>query len=524
MSNTVSPKQVKAIVNSLSNLEKDTCNKAIDACNDFFVAMKDKWEDDNAVLYAAELKEKMEKLVGSLNDSCYKLIEGLLNIEERYANVAGKRAMKSSSDGDSLYSSLVDSDSLSINSNIINDTFDGLVGGEYGFKDDRSISTLAAALNRLTSTFKTLSENVPDRISSINAFGNPEIKVKLLGVANSFISDLIFTSTQIQKGAMNRIEEAAKKYDIGDVSQYFSSANTGSSSISTSTNVGGNNSISVSSGSNVQYSSGGSNVHHSVGGSNTIKVDGTSSRYSGGSNIHHSAGGPNTIKAEGTSSNYSGGSNVHYSASGSNTIKVDGTSSRYSGGSNVHSSVGGSNTIKAEGTSSRYSGGSNVHSSVGGSNTIKVDGTSSRYSGGSNVHSSVGGSNTIKVEESGSNYSDDLNINQPVGESDITLPSMVGDSSGSSSNSDMFTDWGEHLKNSNGEMKTLESNKLSSIFDSTSNASTLEENTFDLGNTISGSATASAFGRNPFIKENDTLSGSATATTFGRNTIFKDNK
>ena len=474
MSNTVSPKQVKAIVNSLSNLEKDTCNKAIDACNDFFVAMKDKWEDNNAVLYAAELKEKMEKLVGSLNDSCYKLIEGLLNIEERYANVAGKRAMKSSSDGDSLYSSLVDSDSLSINSNIINDTFDGLVGGEYGFKDDRSISTLAAALNRLTSTFKTLSENVPDRISSINAFGNPEIKVKLLAVANSFISDLIFTSTQIQKGAMNRIEEAAKKYDIGDVSQYFSSANTGSSSISTSTNVGGNNSISVSSGSNVQYSSGGSNVHHSVGGSNTIKVDGTSSRYSGGSNIHHSAGGPNTIKAEGTSSNYSGGSNVHYSASGSNTIKVDGTSSR--------------------------------------------------YSGGSNVHSSVGGSNTIKVEESGSNYSDDLNINQPVGESDITLPSMVGDSSGSSSNSDMFTDWGEHLKNSNGEMKTLESNKLSSIFDSTSNASTLEENTFDLGNTISGSATASAFGRNPFIKENDTLSGSATATTFGRNTIFKDNK
>lgn len=218
MNNTVSPKQVQNVIDALQEVTVDTIDNVVSNCNTFFAMMRDNWADEIAVDTAASLGEKMDKVIKELGRSCNLLSDGLVDIANRYAKVAGKAPMNAPHRN---FNGSVD---YKVVSNKFNDT------DEYGFKGNTSnaVGLVADSLKNFTGYLEFLSQKVGDRIKSINAFGNPDIKLKLLQTSSNISSNLFEAGKTIQHLAEDKILEAAKNYDIGDVSQYFSTMNSAS--------------------------------------------------------------------------------------------------------------------------------------------------------------------------------------------------------------------------------------------------------------------------------------------------------
>ena len=220
MNNTVSPKQVQAITREIDEIMASTKVKAENAGSGFFEKMKNLWEDTQAVEFAKVIGKKMEDSVQQLALGGNGLKDGVVDIANFYARRAGKPLMNaphSSFNG-------------AFNPSVVSDTFDG---DTYGFKDSSSAAVLLGEINALTLAYQKLGQETASRISSINAFGNPDIKVKLLSCANKVSQDLELVGKEIEKLAQIRIDKAVKDYNIGDVSQYF-----GNKGLSVSNEVG----------------------------------------------------------------------------------------------------------------------------------------------------------------------------------------------------------------------------------------------------------------------------------------------
>ena len=223
MNNTVSPKQVNSIINEVDGIIAKAKVDAETAGNAFFGKMKNLWEDNNAVTCAKDINREMDSVIQRLAYSSNCLKDGVVNIANFYARQAGKPMMNAPHTN---FNS-------AINASIISDTFDG---DEYGFKDPSAINALLDDVNAFSLAMSKIKDETSSRLLSINAFGNPEIKSKLISAASDFGDSLIDTSKKIKMLAEQRINQASKDYQISDVGSYFTgSVNGGSSTLYTPT-------------------------------------------------------------------------------------------------------------------------------------------------------------------------------------------------------------------------------------------------------------------------------------------------
>ncbi len=208
MNNTVSPKQVQAITREIDEIMASVKVKAENAGSAFFGKMKNLWEDTQAVEFAKSIGNQIEGSIQQLAQGGNGLKDGVVDVANFYARRAGKPLMNAPH---STFNG-------AINPNVVSDTFDG---DEYGFKDASAVGALVGEVAELTKSYEKLGQEAASRLASINAFGNPDIKAKLLSSANSVSQGLAFAGKAIERTAQERISKAAKDYDIGDVSAFF---------------------------------------------------------------------------------------------------------------------------------------------------------------------------------------------------------------------------------------------------------------------------------------------------------------
>ena len=230
MNNTVSPKQVLNINTAIEEVTANTVSKIADVLNNTLTEIGATWADTKAVAAASKLANMTMEVVKDLEKSCNNLEGGVVNVANRYARVAGKATTNAP------YRSF----NAPIISNAVHETFGN--SDEYGFKGKASEAALkiANALGGLSLKIKELGEQSSDRINSINAFGNPEIKVQILKTSTNYATRLGDAAKRIEKFGEDVINQAAKDYDIGDVSSYFSGGSNGFS-------LGGSNTFSADS-------------------------------------------------------------------------------------------------------------------------------------------------------------------------------------------------------------------------------------------------------------------------------------
>ena len=230
MENTVSPKQVQNINTAIEEVTANTVSKIADVLNNALAEIGSTWADTKAVAAAGKLVNMTTDVVKDLEKSCNNLESGVVNVANRYAKVAGKATTNAP------YRSF----NAPVTTNAVHETFGN--SDEYGFKGNalEAAAKIAAVLGSLSKEIQGLGEKSADRINSINAFGNPEIKVQILKTSTNYATRLGDAAKRIEKFGEDVINQAAKDYDIGDVSSYFS---------------GGSNTFSL----------GGSNTTHSTG-------------------------------------------------------------------------------------------------------------------------------------------------------------------------------------------------------------------------------------------------------------------
>ena len=208
MNNTVSPKQVQAIIREIDEITANTKVKAENAGSGFLAKMKSLWADSKAVEFAKNISNSMNASIDELAQGGNNLKEGVVGVANFYARKAGKPSMNAPHTN---FNS-------AINPGVVSDTFDG---DEYGFKDAGSVATIVGEIATLSSTYKKMADEAASRLNSINAYGNPEVKSKLLSAASNISNNLIGLSNKIEKEAETTLQAAAKDYDIGDVGSFF---------------------------------------------------------------------------------------------------------------------------------------------------------------------------------------------------------------------------------------------------------------------------------------------------------------
>ena len=212
MNNTVSPKQVEAITREVDEIMSAAKVKAENIGSGYLNKVKDLWADTGAVTFAKDITMAMDNSINLLANGGNTLKDGVVNIANFYAEKAGKATM----------SSTHLSFNSAINPSVVKDTFAG--SDEYGFKDPSAIGAIVGEATALADAYKKLGEETSSRLSAINAFGNPEIKTKLLSTANNVFNGLVTAGKEIEKTTESRLQAAAKDYNIGDVGSFFKNA------------------------------------------------------------------------------------------------------------------------------------------------------------------------------------------------------------------------------------------------------------------------------------------------------------
>ena len=200
MNNTVSPKQVQVLENEIDSIFSIAKVKTENACNDFLNKVSNKWADEYSVSFAKDFTNSMNVCIDSLAKSANDFKSSITNIANFYARKAGKQLLS--------FNNL--SCNSAINPNIVKSSFND---GEFGIKNINSINDISLELNGLSNTYKSIAEELRSRISSINAFGNSEIKANLLKLSGNVMDILNSSIVKVKKEAETTISNKNREYN-----------------------------------------------------------------------------------------------------------------------------------------------------------------------------------------------------------------------------------------------------------------------------------------------------------------------
>jgi len=200
MNNTLSPRQVYSMCNEIDSIASEAKVRIEEAMYNFNTFLSKTWEDDDAVDFAKKVSNSMNGVIESLANNSNSIKNGIVDVANMYAKQAHKPLMNSSRI--TFYSA--------INPSVVKTTFDD--GETYGFKDDNSSGRVTEEFEKLVTKCNKINTQLTEDLSSINAFGNPEVKAVINHVSNLIGKALNASVYDIKQFASDKIYHVASSY------------------------------------------------------------------------------------------------------------------------------------------------------------------------------------------------------------------------------------------------------------------------------------------------------------------------
>lgn len=210
MNNTVTPRQVEAMEREIDSIMSKAKTDIESDTMDFCQKIKKCWADENAVDLAKKVTNSMNGVINGMSINSNRVKSDIVDIHNMYARQAQKPCMNASRLN--FHSAL--------NPTIVKSTFED--GETYGFKNDSSAGSILNAMQDLVKKCDKVSFEVNSSLSSINAFGNPEISNKIVK-AGTEVGDSVGKAIQkIVNDFRVSFEKASKDYE--NISSSFDSS------------------------------------------------------------------------------------------------------------------------------------------------------------------------------------------------------------------------------------------------------------------------------------------------------------
>ncbi len=218
---TVSVPQAKRLVEEVYNKVAGCKSKIDDNVNDFYNALATIWEDEFAVQFAKEVQHRVTDIVNDLNNKANDIMNEIANLANDYA-IAGGKSERVSATRCSF------SPSVNIGSvkNAFPDGASGFLGDNSGARE-KVMSSLDGLYKRLIES----GDNLINEMQKTNAFGNTDVKARLVVFAKNFKDGMTGEMFELTKIATNKISETEKKYQRvssrhGGSNTYYGGSNT----------------------------------------------------------------------------------------------------------------------------------------------------------------------------------------------------------------------------------------------------------------------------------------------------------
>ena len=202
---TLSVKQADSIIREINDITKETRNKIELTSEEFLTDISHVWEDENAVKFSTKFRESMVKVIDNLSQNNNTFCETVRDIANAY--------VKAGNIGQSV-SAIASKIAIQINSGIVKDHFaDGENGDDFGFVNpETGPDQVMASFDTLKTNLKSIAVETNNRIKSINAFGNDQVKLALASSAAGMIGIVEKQIVSSSKSCKELVSESAKRY------------------------------------------------------------------------------------------------------------------------------------------------------------------------------------------------------------------------------------------------------------------------------------------------------------------------
>lgn len=197
--NTFSTRQAKRMMESIDEIVSSAVASLEEETNNFFTRVNKSWADKKAVELASSIAKEMRGSINDLGRSSNELKQRIADIHNDYANVAGKQQI----------SAIIKSFMPAIDNKTVKDVFDD---GEHGIRNDKALGLLCVDYANYINRCSAIGDKLRERISSINAFGNEEVKRCINDSAFNLCWDIKDRLDVMMKNSKSYVEQIVRKY------------------------------------------------------------------------------------------------------------------------------------------------------------------------------------------------------------------------------------------------------------------------------------------------------------------------
>ena len=201
MNNTITPKQVEAMCSEVDRIMSNAKIKIEDKMIGFNNLISKNWADEDAVDFANKVSSSMNSVINSLETNSNSIKFGIVDIANYYARIAQMPSMNASRT--TFHSA--------INPSVVKNTFDD--GETFGFKSENSSDEIVDQLSMLIRDCNGICSDITECFSSINAFGNSEIKAIINRVGNQVSKSFINSIQDIKGIADDKLHHVESSYN-----------------------------------------------------------------------------------------------------------------------------------------------------------------------------------------------------------------------------------------------------------------------------------------------------------------------